>query len=124
MTRSVVKMNGKIRAVIFFCEIPNEVALWWAELLGVNSGIVNHDSGFFWFESGDTEYGFHPADPERNPLGRSTVVYLTTPDLRNAMDRAVTLGATRRRGPLVISPDRSIAQFVDPYGNVFGIDGP
>jgi predicted enzyme related to lactoylglutathione lyase len=117
-------MNGKIRAVMIFCEVPSDVALWWAELLSVNSGIVNDDDGFSWFESGDTEYGFHPADPERNPLGGSPVVYLATPDLQRAMERAITLGATRHRGPLVDSSDRSIAQFVDPYGNVFGIDGP
>ncbi len=39
------------------------------------------------------------------------------------MDKAMALGATKHRGPLVLSPERVIAQFVDPFGNVFGIDG-
>jgi hypothetical protein len=28
------------------------------------------------------------------------------------------------RGPLAIDATRSIAQLVDPFGNVFGLDGP
>jgi predicted enzyme related to lactoylglutathione lyase len=123
-TRRVLRVDGKIRAVMIFCALPNRVALWWAELLGVPPDTVNDDDGFSWFESGGIEYGFHSCDSERNPLGGTPVVYLATQDLREAMAKAVALGATRHRGPLVISSERSIAQLVDPYGNVFGVDGP
>ena len=40
------------------------------------------------------------------------------------MNEAMVLGANKHRGPLTPSPERKIAQFVDPFGNVFGIDGP
>jgi predicted enzyme related to lactoylglutathione lyase len=117
-------MDGTIRTVMFFCEIPSQVALWWAGLLSVQADTLTEEDGFVWFVAGGTEYGFHPADPERNPLGGTPVVYLATTDLRDAMSRAITMGATRHRGPLVVTSERSIAQLVDPFGNVFGVDGP
>ena len=117
-------MDGNIKAVMYFCEIPSQVALWWAELLSVQSDTLTEDDGFFWFTAGGTEFGFHPADSERNPPGATPVVYPATTDLKGAMGRAITMGATRHRGPLVVSSERSIAQLVDPLGNVFGVDGP
>jgi predicted enzyme related to lactoylglutathione lyase len=116
-------MDGDVRAVMFFCERPKEVALWWAQLLDVSSDSVIDDGDFCWFIAGSTEYGFHPSDSELNPIGGSPVVYLATKDLIAAMERALTLGSVRHRGPLVISPERSIAQFKDPFGNIFGLDG-
>ena len=115
-------MNGEIRTVMFFCEKPNEVAHWWAELLSLPTETVNEENGFCWFIASGTEYGFHPADDERNPRGGTPVVYLASSDFESSMDKAMALGATKR-GPLVLSPERVIAQFVDPFGNVFGIDG-
>jgi predicted enzyme related to lactoylglutathione lyase len=116
-------MNGDVRAVMTFCESPKDVALWWAQLLDVTSASVNNDGEFCWFSAGSTEYGFHPSDSERNPIGGSPVVYLATEDFIAAMEKAIALGAVCHRGPLVISPDRSIAQFKDPFGNIFGLDG-
>jgi predicted enzyme related to lactoylglutathione lyase len=116
-------MDGDIRAVMFFCDSPADVAEWWAKLIGVPSDSVIVDEEFVWFNAGSTEYGFHPSDSERNPIGGSPVVYLATTDLNAAIERAVALGAIRHRGPLVISPERSIAQFKDPFGNIFGLDG-
>jgi predicted enzyme related to lactoylglutathione lyase len=121
--RSVEEVNGEIRTVMFFCEEPNEVAHWWAELLSVPTEMVNDENGFCWFIASGTEYGFHPADDQRNPRGGTPVVYLASSDLEASMDRAMLLGATKHRGPLVLSPERVIAQLVDPFGNVFGIDG-
>lgn len=117
-------MDGNIRAVMFFCETPSQVALWWAEFLCVQSDTLTEDDGFFWFMAGGTEYGLHPADSERNPLGGTPVVYLATKDLKDSMSRAIVMGATRHRGPLVVSSERSIAQLIDPFGNVFGVEGP
>jgi predicted enzyme related to lactoylglutathione lyase len=116
-------MDGSIRTVMMFCEVPRQVPLWWANLLEVPSDLVHEDVDFSWFNAGGTEYGFHPADHVRNPLGGTPVVYLATQDIHAAVERALEFGATRHRGPLVLSPNRSIAQFVDPFGNVFGIDG-
>jgi predicted enzyme related to lactoylglutathione lyase len=117
-------MTGDVRAVMFFCERPKDVALWWAKLIGISSDPVIDDGEFCWFNAGTTEYGFHPSDGDRNPVGGSPVVYLATTDLTAAMNKAIALGAIRHRGPLIISPERSIAQFRDPFGNIFGLDGP
>ncbi len=38
--------------------------------------------------------------------------------------RAESKGARLYRGPLAISASRSIARLIDPFGNVFGLDGP
>lgn len=116
-------MNGDVRAVMFFCDSPKDVALWWAELIGVSPDSVSDNGEFYWFNAGSTEYGFHPSDSEKNPTGGSPVVYLATTDLSAAMEKAIALGAVRHRGPLVISPGRSIAQLRDPFGNFFGVDG-
>jgi predicted enzyme related to lactoylglutathione lyase len=117
-------MNGEIRAVMFFCAEPKEVALWWAQLLDAKSDHVNEEeSGFFWFNAGGTEYGFHPADAERNPLGGTPVVYLATSSFEATLQRAIAKGALAHRGPLEVSSERSIAQLVDPFGNIFGVDG-
>jgi predicted enzyme related to lactoylglutathione lyase len=83
----------------------------------------NEEDAFCWFVASGTEYGFHPADDDRNPLGGTPVVYLASSDFEASMDRAMVFGATKHRGPLVLSPARVIAQLVDPFGNVFGIDG-
>jgi predicted enzyme related to lactoylglutathione lyase len=109
---------------MFFCEEPRLVAQWWAQLLNVQTDTVTDVDGFFWFLAGDMEYGFHRADDERNPRGGTPVVYLATNELNASMRRAIAMGATAHRGPLVISSERSIAQLVDPFGNVFGLDGP
>jgi len=122
--RSVEDVNGAIRTVMFFCENPDEVSQWWSRLLNAPTETVNEDDGFCWFIASGTEYGFHPSDDGRNPPGGTPVVYLASSDFQSSMDRAMVLGATRHRGPLVLSPERVIAQFVDPFGNVFGIDGP
>ena len=108
---------------MFFCDTPNEVAHWWARLLGVPFEMVNEESEFRWFSAGGTEFGFHPADDGRNPRGGSPVVYLATSNLETSIDEATAMGANIHRGPLILSPERVIAQLVDPFGNVFGIDG-
>ena len=108
---------------MFFCETPSEVAHWWARLLSVPIGMVNEENEFRWFSSGGMEFGFHPADNERNPRGGSPVAYLASSNFEASMERAMALGATKHRGPLILSPERLIAQLVDPFGNIFGIDG-
>jgi predicted enzyme related to lactoylglutathione lyase len=117
-------MNGEIKSVMLFCKKPSEVAHWWSELLNVPAELVSEENGFCWFVASGTEYGFHPSDDGRNPQGGTPVVYLASSNLKSSMDKAIVLGATKHRGPLVLSPERAIAQFVDPFGNIFGIDGP
>lgn len=44
---------------------------------------VNDDSQVYaWFEVDDVEYGWHPAEDERNPRGGSPVIYWKADDLQ------------------------------------------
>lgn len=117
-------MSSIVRSVMIFAEEPTVVALWWSDLLECPIDRVSFEAGFAWFDVGETEFGFHPADARRNPAGGSPVVYLRVEDHDVAVARAESKGARLHRGPLAIGPSRSIAQLIDPFGNVFGLDGP
>lgn len=108
---------------MIFADEPIVVGSWWADLLECPPDGVSVEDGFVRFEVGDIEFGFHPSDTEKNPVGGSPVVYLRTEDLSDAVARAESKGARLHRGPLAIDDSRSIAQLVDPFGNVFGLDG-
>jgi len=109
---------------MIFAREPKVVASWWADLLECPNDRVSLEDGFARFDVGDTEFGFHPSDAEKNPVGGSPVVYLRVEDHSAALARAESKGARLHRGPLAIDASRSIAQLVDPFGNVFGLDGP
>lgn len=117
-------MSPIVRAVMVFAENPKEVAAWWADLLEYPHEHVSFEDDFVWFDVDGTEFGFHPSDATQNPVGGSPVVYLRVDDHSAAVSRAVSKGARLHRGPLVIDDSRSIAQLIDPFGNVFGLDGP
>lgn len=109
---------------MFFVERPLVSAEWWTELLGVSRDQIRIDQDFAYFDAGDIEFGFHLADMEKNPPGRSSVVYVGVEDHAASIERATALGATLHRGPLDVGAERRIAQLVDPFGTVFGLDGP
>ena len=109
---------------MIFTEEPTVVASWWADLLECPSDHVSYEDGFASFDVGDTEFGFHLSDVRKNPVGGSPVIYLRVEDHSAAVARAESKGARLHRGPLAIDVSRSIAQLVDPFGNVFGLDGP
>jgi predicted enzyme related to lactoylglutathione lyase len=117
-------MSSIVRAVMIFADEPLVVASWWADLLGCPSDRLSFEDGFVWFEVGDIEFGFHPSDAKENPVGGSPVVYLRVEDHSAAVARAESIGARLHRGPLAIGASRWIAQLIDPFGNVFGLDGP
>jgi predicted enzyme related to lactoylglutathione lyase len=106
---------------MYFVENPVTVATWWARAMGTDA---HHEGEFSFIDVGDLEIGFHPSDDARNPPGSSTVAYFQVDDLEAKRSNFLALGCSMHRGPLVISPTRSIAQLVDPFGNVFGLDGP
>lgn len=117
-------MPSIVRAVMIFADDPIVVASWWADLLGCPNDRVSLEGGFVWFGVGDIEFGFHPSDALKNSAGGSPVVYLRVEDHSAAVARAESKGARLHRGPLAIGASRSIAQLIDPFGNVFGLDGP
>jgi predicted enzyme related to lactoylglutathione lyase len=111
---------------MLFVEDQHAAARWWAAAFAVKNVEVLEDrqGAFVWFETAAVEIGFHVADPERNPRGGSTVVYWSVRSVDAARERLLELGARPHRGPLAIDPRRSICQLSDPFGNIFGLDGP
>ena len=108
---------------MFFSTTPDVVASWWASNLA--GGVPLVQEGEFWyFLLNGVEFGFHPADPIRNPIGGSPVVYLSTADLENTRESLLILGCSMHRGPLIVDDSRRICQMIDPFGNTFGLDGP
>lgn len=116
-------MSSPVRAVMFFANEPRVAAIWWATLCAIPASSVESVDEFACFDLGDIEFGFHPSDEEMNPHGGTPVIYLTTDNLEKSVSNAQALGAQLHRGPLQVSGDRTIAQLVDPFGNIFGFDG-
>ena len=113
-----------VRAVMFFAPRPEQSCRWWAQHLGGSAEVHVEPGGFCWFGAGGVEVGFHPADPIRNPVGGSPVIYWAVEDVGATRAGLLAAGCTAHRGPLTVSGDRRICQLVDPFGNVFGLDGP
>jgi predicted enzyme related to lactoylglutathione lyase len=110
---------------MLFAEDPRAVASWWAAALGTEDvEVEEHAQGpFVYFETNGVELGVHIADPAKNPLGGSPVVYWSVASVAAAREQLLRLGATAHRGPIAVDDTRSICQLRDPYGNVFGLDG-
>jgi predicted enzyme related to lactoylglutathione lyase len=113
-------------ALMLFAEDTHAVAKWWASAFGVDRiEVEEHPQGdFVFFDAFGVEFGVHASDPKKNPLGGSFVVYLSVPSIDRAREELIELGATPHRGPLAVDAGRSICQLRDPFGNVFGLDGP
>jgi predicted enzyme related to lactoylglutathione lyase len=121
-----VLSGSRVRAVMLFADDTHAVAEWWAAAFGAVGVTVTEDpqGDYVEFEVDGLEIGVHPADPERNPVGGSPVVYWSVASVESVRERLLRAGATPHRGPLAISESRSVCQLRDPYGNVFGLDGP
>jgi hypothetical protein len=114
-----------VRAVMLFVAEPRVVATWYAEAFGDGSTrVVSEAAGLCHFQSGDVEFAFHPADHDLNPPGGSTVVYWAADHVLACRESLVASGARHHRGPLKIADNRYICQLVDPFGSIFGLDGP
>lgn len=111
---------------MLFADDTRAVAAWWAAAFGAERvDVEEHAQGpFVFFETGDIEFGFHPADPKKNPLGGSPVVYWSVSSVGSAREQLLGRGAQHHRGPIAVDDHRSICQLRDPYGNIFGLDGP
>lgn len=114
-----------IRTVMVFVEDPEAAARWWGENFDAEVELdIDGTSVYAWFDIDGVEFGFHPASPEANPHGGSTVPYWSVEDFDTERQRLLTSGCTHHRGPLAVSPGRRVCQLVDPFGTVFGLDGP
>ena len=118
--------GSHVSALMLFAEDTHAVAAWWAAAFGVERVEVEpHAQGdFVFFDASGFEFGVHAADPDKNPQGGTPVVYFSVSSLAAARERLIEHGALPHRGPLVVDADRSICQLRDPFGNIFGLDGP
>jgi L-amino acid N-acyltransferase YncA/catechol 2,3-dioxygenase-like lactoylglutathione lyase family enzyme len=66
---------------------------------------------------------FVPADAKLATGAAGTVVYWPVADFDAERAHAESLGARLYRGPLAIENGRRMAQFTDPFGNLFGLRG-
>ena len=109
-----------------FADDPEASARWWGKTLGAEVHVDRDGTSVFaWIDtSGGVELGFHPADDERNPRGGSPVVYWAVESVNATREALLARGCTHHRGPLDIGAERSICQLTDPFGTVFGLDGP
>ncbi|WP_329521563.1 VOC family protein [Spirillospora sp. NBC_01491] len=108
-----------------FAVDPEASARWWGEVLNVPVNLdVDGDSVYAWVMVAGVEYGWHQADDERNPRGRSPVVYWAVDDLDAARKHLLDAGAVHHRGPLQVAPSRRICQLIDPFGTCVGLEGP
>lgn len=117
-----------VAQVVVFVEDPAGASRFWAEALDVPHRLAN---GGALVEAAFAEIYFHPVDEEKtpwgeekNPWGSSTVVYLAVDDFDAARERLISAGCQPWRGPLEIEEGRRICQLRDPFGTVWGLDGP
>jgi predicted enzyme related to lactoylglutathione lyase len=113
--------------VMIFSEDPEKSARWWGQVLNVPVHLdIKGASVFAWLDVAGLELGFHMLDQTNNPRGGSVVPYFAVADIDTAMSDLIAAGCTRHRGPY--KPDdgtgHRIAQIVDPFGNIIGLDGP
>ncbi|MFE6869523.1 VOC family protein [Kitasatospora sp. NPDC057692] len=119
-------MSTGVRTVMTFAVGPEASARWWGRFLDVPVKLDAGDAGagYAGVEAGGVEVGFHPVDDGRNPLGGSPVVYWGVDDVGRVRDRLLAAGCEHHRGPPAVGPGRRIAQLRDPFGTVFGTEGP
>lgn len=117
-----------VAQVVVFVEDPPAASRFWAEALDARHGPA--DGGAL-VEAHFAEFYFHPVDgekmpwgEEKNPWGSSTVVYLAVDDFDAAREGLIAAGCQPWRGPLEIGEERRICQLRDPFGTVWGLDGP
>ena len=118
-------MMRSIRTVMVFVDDPEAAARWWSAVFETDVKLdIDGPNVYAWLDIDGLEFGFHRASPKNNPHGGSTVPYWAVEDLDTERKRLLDAGCTHHRGPLDVESGRRICQLVDPFGTVFGLDGP
>jgi hypothetical protein len=105
-----------------FVDDPAASAAWYAHYMGAHARVENND--FAWIDVGGIELGFHLSDGGKNANAGSPVIYWGVDSLSVSRAQLIEGGCLHHRGPLVVDESRHICQLVDPFGVVFGLDGP
>lgn len=124
LTSGSLALLSGIRTVMVFVDDPEAAAVWWAAIFNAEvHRDVDGASVYAWLDLDGLELGFHPAS-SKNPHGGSTVPYWAVEDLATERLRLLDAGCSPHRGPLDVAPGRRVCQLVDPFGFIFGLDGP
>jgi hypothetical protein len=111
---------GRVSSVVFFSEDWEAVAHWWARLVGRPLVRFPRSASV---DLANVELVFSPID-NRNPAGGSPLPYLEVLDFEEARRELASWGCLEMHRPLGVQGRRQITQFRDPFGNIFGIEGP
>lgn len=65
--------------------------------------------------------GFHPIDKKTGTGVKGQVAYWLVDDMTQTIEHYLEKGCTIYRGPIISVDSGSVAQLIDPLGNVIGL---
>lgn len=113
-------MRG-VRSVLVFVPDPAAAAAYWARVLG--HGEVQRLPSVAVIRIGEVDLVFRLPD-DRNEPGGSPVVYWSVDDFSSMRAHLTEWGCVELHYPLETPGGTIITQFEDPFGMIFGIEGP
>ncbi len=122
--RSPAMALRPVMAVMVHCVDP-EAARAWYQRLWPRAQLVHltEPQPFDLLLHDGVQMEFVPADAKVASGKAGSVVYWPVDDFDAQRAHAEALGATLYRGPMAIDHGHRMAQFVDPFGNLFGLRG-
>lgn len=110
-----------IHSVLIFTAKPIDNAHWWANMLG---GLPVYRLPLFAsIKVGGTEVSFRPTD-YRNPPGGSPTLYWRVERFNDARYHFKDWSCIELHYPVLCPDGTQVTQFRDPFGVIFGIQGP
>jgi predicted enzyme related to lactoylglutathione lyase len=107
-----------LRTAIYKAPDIQAAKTWYGTVLGIQPYF---DQPFYvGFNVGGYELGLDP-DASNNAAEGSVTVYWGVEDINVALDRLISLGASRRGEIQDVGEGIKLATVLDPYGNVLGI---
>jgi hypothetical protein len=111
-------------AVLIHCADPAAARAWYSRLWPQAREIhLSEPQPFDLLVHDGVQLEFVPADAKVASGKAGSVVYWPVDDFDAVRARAEALGAMLYRGPMAIEAGRRMAQFTDPFGNLFGLRG-
>src|SRR5947208_412227 len=108
-----------LRTALYHAPDLDKAKSWYSRVLGI---APYFDQPFYvGFNVGGYELGLDP-DSTMTPGGSGgTVAYWGVADAQAALERLLSLGATKRSGVQDVGESIKVATVFDPFGNIFGI---
>lgn len=110
-------------AVLIHSGDPSASRAWYQRLLDARALHLGEPWNVDMLERSGIQLEFVPADAKVASGAAGSVLYWPMDDFDAARRHAETLGAKLYRGPLDIEDGARMAQFKDPWGNLFGLRG-